>query len=151
MGKKFTKPQEQLFTQPSYQTQHCPLCLKKIEYSNYDELVLHIDECEIKLLSLDDKFQRSNTINIPEKLNKSNFIKYVPFESKGNYCYTGKKHINGNFGLNFDKKMEIFKKYLQSVKINWTEGCNYLQLTRDKFFEQSLSQFPNINIYKVLI
>jgi len=58
------------------------------------------------------------------------------------------KNSNENLALN--KKFELLKNNLKSIKIDWQQGCCYLQLSREKSLEESIKQMEQINIYKEL-
>lgn len=52
--------------------------------------------------------------------------------------------------LNFEEKVKIFKTSIQSLKIDWREGCDTLELNRDDLINLSITQFKKINPYKEL-
>lgn len=120
----------------------------------------HLDICaqqssEVVLCkSLESTNNTNNKIKPAElilnKIEKKHFFKkYVPMKTSGKFCYNGKKTPNADFLLPFEKKLEMFRKKLSTIKIDWREGCCNLQLTRDNFLEESIKQFHKINIFKV--
>lgn len=122
----------------------------------------HLQDCSEQLIegmsfkSLESTDNTNNKIKTAEfNFNKIEtkhvFKKYAPIKTTGKFCYNGKKTTNSDFLLPFEKKLEIFKKNLCNIKIDWREGCCNLQLTRDNFLEDSIKQFNKINIYKVKI
>jgi hypothetical protein len=50
----------------------------------------------------------------------------------------------------FEEKLTQFKKYLQSLKIDWREGACTINLERDDILSQSMKQFDHIDPYKEL-
>ena len=121
----------------------------------------HLQECCSEQLndgmsfkSLESTDNTNNKIKTVEfnfnKIEKKHiFKKYVPMKTTGKYCYNGKKTFHSDFLLPFEKKLDMFKKKLSNIKIDWREGCCNLQLTRENFLEDSIKQFNKINIYKV--
>ena len=74
------------------------------------------------------------------KLTQCNIL---PFSNKGI------KSLSDEQNLSFEKKLDIFKNKIKSIKNDLGEGCCYLKVTRDFFLEESISQFYDISIYKV--
>jgi len=58
-------------------------------------------------------------------------------------------HIVIDSNKNFDQKLQIFRLVMKGLKTNWTDGACTLELTRDNFFNQSIKQIKNIDLYKV--
>ena len=120
----------------------------------------HLDTCAqqqnegVLCKSLESTNNTNNKIKSAEfilnKIEKKHiYKKYMPIKTSGKFCYNGKKIINSDFLLPFEKKIEIFKKKISMIKIDWREGCCNLQFTRENFLDESIKQFQKINIYKV--
>ena len=82
---------------------------------------------------------------------KEVYIKYTKLTKDNTlpFCYTGQKLVSSNENQAFEKKLEIFKNNIKSIKIDWREGCCTLKLSRDHFLKESINQFNHISIYKV--
>ena len=119
----------------------------------------HLDTCSQKQIDgLSKSLESTNNTNnkiknssliLNQNEKKQIFIKYFKLNSLGKYPYNGKKDSNLEDQLSFDIKIELFKKKLSMIKIDWREGCCNLQLSRDNFLDESIKQFLKINIYKV--
>ncbi len=59
-------------------------------------------------------------------------------------------HLMIDNSNNFEKKIEIFRLAMNTLKTSWTEGACTLELTRENALKESLNQFKNIDIYKVI-
>jgi hypothetical protein len=79
-------------------------------------------------------------------------MKYIKMtkDPKLKFGYTGEKMLSPYSGLLFQKKLQLFRNNIKSIKVDWREGCCNLKLTRDFFLEESITQFNEINIYKVV-
>ena len=82
---------------------------------------------------------------------KEVYIKYTKLTKDNTlpFCYTGQKLVSSKENQAFEKKLEIFKNNIKSIKIDWREGCCTLKLSRDHFLKESINQFNHISIYKV--
>ena len=57
--------------------------------------------------------------------------------------------IDSSFKLmNFEEKQTVFKKNLKKLKIDWTEGPNYITINRDKLIESSIEELSKVNLYR---
>ena len=48
----------------------------------------------------------------------------------------------------FEEKQYIFKNNLQKLKIDWTEGPNFININRDKLIESSIEELSKVNLYR---
>ena len=48
----------------------------------------------------------------------------------------------------FEEKQDIFRLNLQKLKIDWTEGPNYVTINRDKLIESSIEELSKVNLYR---
>lgn len=93
---------------------------------------------------------KSSELISNNKEKKHVYKKYVPMKISGKFSYNGKKTSNIDYNLPFQKKLEILRKKLSTIKIDWREGCCQLELSRDNFLNESIKQFQKINIFKVI-
>jgi len=49
---------------------------------------------------------------------------------------------------NFEEKQRIFKLNLKQLKIDWTEGPNFVTINRDKLIESSIEELSKVNLYR---
>jgi E3 ubiquitin-protein ligase HUWE1 len=49
---------------------------------------------------------------------------------------------------NFEEKQSIFKINLKKLKIDWTEGPNFVTINRDKLIESSIEELSKVNLYR---
>ena len=48
----------------------------------------------------------------------------------------------------FEEKQGIFKENLQKLKIDWSEGSNFININRDKLIESSIEELSKVNLYR---
>lgn len=49
-----------------------------------------------------------------------------------------------------DEKIRILKEKISMYNISFTQGCNVLEIDREEVFEDSFSQFMDMNHQKVI-
>ena len=49
---------------------------------------------------------------------------------------------------NFEEKQKVFKSNLKKLKIDWTEGPNFVTINRDKLIESSIEELSKVNLYR---
>mgnify|MGYP002624736050 CR=1 FL=1 len=49
---------------------------------------------------------------------------------------------------NFEEKHSIFRMNLKKLKIDWTEGPNFITINRDKLIESSIEELSKVNLYR---
>ena len=49
---------------------------------------------------------------------------------------------------NFEEKHSIFRMNLKKLKIDWTEGPNFVTINRDKLIESSIEELSKVNLYR---
>ena len=49
---------------------------------------------------------------------------------------------------NFEEKQRVFKENLKKLKIDWTEGPNFVTINRDKLIESSIEELSKVNLYR---
>ena len=49
---------------------------------------------------------------------------------------------------NFEEKQRIFQENLKKLKIDWTEGPNFVTINRDKLIESSIEELSKVNLYR---
>ena len=115
---------------------------------------LHEIEKEIKYKhSKKDKPEIDNNLYINHISILNRYINYVPDFLKISLISTekqiknslndfNKQYIDGlieiepsNKFQNFEEKLIVFKTNLQKLKIDWTEGSNYVNINRDKLLK----------------
>ena len=75
----------------------------------------------------------------------NNYINYIPDYLNISLIST-EKQIK-NWLLDFNKQY-IFKNNLQKLKIDWTEGPNFININRDKLIESSIEELSKVNLYR---
>ena len=50
----------------------------------------------------------------------------------------------------FDSKVKDLKRYINSIKIPWTEGCNTISISREYALPQSMEEIKKVNLFKEL-
>ena len=48
----------------------------------------------------------------------------------------------------FEEKQGLFKENLQKLKIDWSEGSNFININRDKLIESSIEELSKVNLYR---
>ena len=128
---------------------------------------LHEIEKEIKYKhSKKDKPEIDNNLYINHISILNRYINYVPDFLKISLISTekqiknslndfNKQYIDGlieiepsNKFQNFEEKLIVFKTNLQKLKIDWTEGSNYVNINRDKLIESSIEELSKVNLYR---
>ena len=96
----------------------------------------------------------------------NNYINYIPDylnislistekQIKNSLLDFNKQYIDGLIEIDpstkfqsFEEKQSIFKNNLQKLKIDWTEGPNYININRDKLIESSIEELSKVNLYR---
>jgi hypothetical protein len=103
----------------------------------------HIDDCT-----------REANNKVSEEYKEVNLFDSVQFgDSKINLSFgaedkTNQSDIQKN--LTFDCKLEIFKKNMKSLKIDWRDGCCTISVSRENVVKQSMEQLVFIDLFKEL-
>lgn len=58
--------------------------------------------------------------------------------------------INSLRELPFEEKLDFFRSYVKSLKVDWRDGSCTLEIDREDCFRQSMIQFEKINPFKEL-
>ena len=128
---------------------------------------MHKIEKEIKYKhSKKDKPEIDNNSYINHISILNNYINYIPDylnislistekQIKNSLLDFNKQYIDGLIEIdpstkfqNFEEKQSIFKNNLQKLKIDWTEGPNYININRDKLIESSIEELSKVNLYR---
>ena len=96
----------------------------------------------------------------------NNYINYTPDflnisfistekQIKNSLLDFNKQYIDGLIEIDpstkfqsFEEKQSIFKNNLQKLKIDWTEGPNFININRDKLIESSIEELSKVNLYR---
>ncbi len=103
----------------------------------------HIDDCT-----------REANNKVSEEYKEVNLFDSDQFgDSKINLSFgeedkTNQSDIQKN--LTFDCKLEIFKKNMKSLKIDWRDGCCTISVSRENVVKQSMEQLVFIDLFKEL-
>ena len=128
---------------------------------------MHKIEKEIKYKhSKKDKPEIDNNSYINHISILNNYINYIPDylnislistekQIKNSLLDFNKQYIDGLIEIDpstkfqsFEEKQSIFKNNLQKLKIDWTEGPNYININRDKLIESSIEELSKVNLYR---
>ena len=128
---------------------------------------MHKIEKEIKYKhSKKDKPEIDNNSYINHISILNNYINYIPDylnislistekQIKNSLLDFNKQYIDGLIEIepstkfqSFEEKQSIFKNNLQKLKIDWTEGPNYININRDKLIESSIEELSKVNLYR---
>ena len=128
---------------------------------------MHKIEKEIKYKhSKKDKPEIDNNSYINHISILNNYINYFPDylnislistekQIKNSLLDFNKQYIDGLIEIDpstkfqsFEEKQSIFKNNLQKLKIDWTEGPNYININRDKLIESSIEELSKVNLYR---
>ena len=128
---------------------------------------MHKIEKEIKYKhSKKDKPEIDNNSYINHISILNNYINYIPDylnislistekQIKNSLLDFNKQYIDGLIEIDpstkfqsFEEKQNIFKNNLQKLKIDWTEGPNYININRDKLIESSIEELSKVNLYR---
>ena len=128
---------------------------------------MHKIEKEIKYKhSKKDKPEIDNNSYINHISILNNYINYIPDylnislistekQIKNSLLDFNKQYIDGLIEIEpstklktFEEKQYIFKNNLQKLKIDWTEGPNYININRDKLIESSIEELSKVNLYR---
>ena len=128
---------------------------------------MHKIEKEIKYKhSKKDKPEIDNNSCINHLSILNNYINYIPDylnislistekQIKNSLLDFNKQYIDGLIEIEpstklktFEEKQYIFKNNLQKLKIDWTEGPNYININRDKLIESSIEELSKVNLYR---
>ena len=128
---------------------------------------MHKIEKEIKYKhSKKDKPEIDNHSYINHISILNNYINYIPDylnislistekQIKNSLLDFNKQYIDGLIEIDpstkfqsFEEKQSIFKNNLQKLKIDWTEGPNYININRDKLIESSIEELSKVNLYR---
>ena len=128
---------------------------------------MHKIEKEIKYKhSKKDKPEIDNNSYINHLSILNNYINYFPDylnislistekQIKNSLLDFNKQYIDGLIEIDpstkfqsFEEKQSIFKNNLQKLKIDWTEGPNYININRDKLIESSIEELSKVNLYR---
>ena len=128
---------------------------------------MHKIEKEIKYKhSKKDKPEIDNNSYINHISILNNYINYIPDylnislistekQIKNSLLDFNKQYIDGLIEIDpstkfqsFEEKQSIFKNNLQKLKIDWTEGPNYININRDKLIESSIQELSKVNLYR---
>ena len=129
--------------------------------------VLYKVEKEIKYKhSKKEKPEIDNNSYINHLSILNNYINYTPDflnisfistekQIKNSLLDFNKQYIDGLIEIDpstkfqsFEEKQSIFKNNLQKLKIDWTEGPNYININRDKLIESSIEELSKVNLYR---
>ena len=53
-----------------------------------------------------------------------------------------------NKSQSFEEKLITFKDNLEKLKIDWSEGSNFITINRDKLIESSIEELSKVNLYR---
>ena len=128
---------------------------------------MHKIEKEIKYKhSKKDKPEIDNNSYINHLSILNNYINYTPDflnisfistekQIKNSLLDFNKQYIDGLIEIEpstklktFEEKQYIFKNNLQKLKIDWTEGPNFININRDKLIESSIEELSKVNLYR---
>ena len=128
---------------------------------------MHKIEKEIKYKhSKKDKPEIDNNSYINHISILNNYINYIPDylnislistekQIKNSLLDFNKQYIDGLIEIDpstkfqsFEEKQSIFKNNLQKLKIDWTEGPNYININRDILIESSIEELSKVNLYR---
>ena len=128
---------------------------------------LHKVEKEIKYKhSKKEKPEIDNNSYINHLSILNNYINYTPDflnisfistekQIKNSLLDFNKQYIDGLIEIEpstklktFEEKQYIFKNNLQKLKIDWTEGPNFININRDKLIESSIEELSKVNLYR---
>ena len=128
---------------------------------------LHEIEKEIKYKhSKKDKPEIDQNLYINHLAILNRYINYVPDYLNISLISTEKQIKNSlnNFNIQyiddlfekepsnksqkFEEKLIIFKDNLQKLKIDWSEGSNFITINRDKLIESSIEELSKVNLYR---
>ena len=128
---------------------------------------MHKIEKEIKYKhSKKDKPEIDNHSYINHISILNNYINYIPDylnislistekQIKNSLLDFNKQYIDGLIEIDpstkfqsFEEKQSIFKNNLQKLKIDWTEGPNYININRDILIESSIEELSKVNLYR---
>ena len=129
--------------------------------------VLYKVEKEIKYKhSKKEKPEIDNNSYINHLSILNNYINYTPDflnisfistekQIKNSLLDFNKQYIDGLIEIEpstklktFEEKQYIFKNNLQKLKIDWTEGPNFININRDKLIESSIEELSKVNLYR---
>lgn len=93
----------------------------------------------------------------PEALFNRDFernLNDLVFNSTDNEGFDGCDQSEINFeslkGLPFEDKLEFFRSFVKTLKVDWREGSCNLEIDREDYFRQSMMQFEKIDPFKEL-
>ena len=128
---------------------------------------MHKIEKEIKYKhSKKDKPEIDNNSYINHISILNNYINYIPDylnislistekQIKNSLLDFNKQYLHGLIEIDpstkfqsVEEKQSIFKNNLQKLKIDWTEGPNYININRDKLIESSIEELSKVNLYR---
>ena len=128
---------------------------------------LHELEKEIKYKhSKKEKPEIDNNSYINHLSILNNYINYIPDylnislistekQIKNSLLDFNKQYIDGLIEIesstklkSFEEKQNIFRNNLEKLKIDWTEGPNFININRDKLIESSIEELSKVNLYR---
>ena len=128
---------------------------------------LHKLEKEIKYKhSKKEKPEIDNNSYINHLSILNNYINYIPDflnislistekQIKNSLLDFNKQYIDGLIEIesstklkSFEEKQNIFRNNLEKLKIDWTEGPNFININRDKLIESSIEELSKVNLYR---
>ena len=128
---------------------------------------LHKVEKEIKYKhSKKEKPEIDNNSYINHLSILNNYINYIPDylnislistekQIKNSLLDFSKQYIDGLIEIepskklqSFEEKQCVFRNNLQKLKIDWTEGPNFININRDKLIESSIEELSKVNLYR---
>ena len=128
---------------------------------------LHELEKEIKYKhSKKEKPEIDNSSYINHLSILNNYINYIPDflnislistekQIKNSLLDFNKQYIDGLIEIesstklkSFEEKQNIFRNNLEKLKIDWTEGPNFININRDKLIESSIEELSKVNLYR---
>ena len=128
---------------------------------------LHKVEKEIKYKhSKKEKPEIDNNSYINHLSILNNYINYIPDflnislistekQIKNSLLDFNKQYIDGLIEIesstklkSFEEKQNIFRNNLEKLKIDWTEGPNFININRDKLIESSIEELSKVNLYR---
>ena len=123
---------------------------KEIKYKHSKKEKPEIDnDLYIKHLSILNRYINYN----PDFLNIS--LISTEKQIKNSLLDFNKQYIDGLIEIesstklkSFEEKQNIFRNNLEKLKIDWTEGPNFININRDKLIESSIEELSKVNLYR---